>query len=319
MDILANDLSIHEQFHDPYSFRKALGRLMSICDTARQFGHEVHRNSKFMQRSPMPKMGMRQAIGRIPLDEQRAIMRWLDRSVPFWEPLHDANNDWLECRNNEFVTGTAVGEAAYRCMNSQECGLVSIKPSDWNYSPVDVIWRREDAKLDDQQVAVENWWDASTLATRLQKVTPIKSWSKLRIRATSRFKRLTFADNCFTPLDDHKVPFEKSVADRFIVLLGILDKYARLHDKSGGRSAEADEMYQQYFHGDTSLFSDSSDTEKHNFKDKLTFPHPDDPEKRLFCTWHGKIRRHNLRLHFSWSIQSGKPVYIVYAGPKITK
>ena len=26
-----------------------------------------------------------------------------------------------------------------------------------------------------------------------------------------------------------------------------------------------------------------------------------------------------LRLHFSWPIRSGKPVYIVYAGPKITR
>ena len=26
-----------------------------------------------------------------------------------------------------------------------------------------------------------------------------------------------------------------------------------------------------------------------------------------------------LRLHFSWPIEAGKPVYIVYAGPKITK
>ena len=26
-----------------------------------------------------------------------------------------------------------------------------------------------------------------------------------------------------------------------------------------------------------------------------------------------------LRLHFSWPVRAGEPVYVVYAGPKLTK
>ena len=71
--------------------------------------------------------------------------------------------------------------------------------------------------------------------------------------------------------------------------------------------------------GDKAWFSDSSEGEKHAFKSSLTFPHPDDDGKTLFCTWHGKVSHMVMRLHFSWPIRKGKPVYIVYAGPKITK
>ena len=67
------------------------------------------------------------------------------------------------------------------------------------------------------------------------------------------------------------------------------------------------------------LFSDSSDSEKRDFRQGLTFAHPEDPARSMFCPWHGKVRHPTLRVHFSWPVRVGKPVHIVYAGPKITK
>ncbi|MCY3818840.1 MAG: hypothetical protein OXH52_05670 [Gammaproteobacteria bacterium] len=43
-----------------------------------------------------------------------------------------------------------------------------------------------------------------------------------------------------------------------------------------------------------------------------------DPMASLFCPWHGKVSRLTLRLHFSWPVEAGRPIYVVYAGPKIT-
>ena len=104
------------------------------------------------------------------------------------------------------------------------------------------------------------------------------------------------------------------------MLLGILDRFARSFDASGARTIEGQRIYQDYFTGgDNALFSDSSDDEKGDFGEALTFPHPDEPGSFLFCTWHGKVRHMTLRLHFSWPIACGKPVYVVYAGPKLTK
>ena len=71
--------------------------------------------------------------------------------------------------------------------------------------------------------------------------------------------------------------------------------------------------------GEEASFSDSSDSEKRGFRARLTFPHPDKPGESMFCTWHGKVRHMMLRLHFSWPVRADEPVYVVYAGPKLTK
>ena len=319
MDILANEVSIHEQFHDLPSFHAALERLMSIRNTARTFDRDVYCNRAFLGANPIPGMQMQRAIGGIPVKEkQRAIMQWLTGSGPFWDEkrLHDPS-DWLEYRG-DIVTDTAVGEAALRTLHGDRCGLVSITPSDWNDPLVDVIWRREDTGLGNKKVSVENWWDASTLKERLQEMAPpYETWKDFHSRVKTRFEKLRFTDDCFAPLEGH--PFEKCAADRFSELLDILNRLAHSFDANGQRTPEGQEIYQQHFTGDCACFSDSSDTEKHRFGMQLTFPHPNDARQALVCTWHGKVRHNTLRLHFSWPVRSREPIYIVYAGPKITK
>ena len=229
-----------------------------------------------------------------------------------------SGDDYLEC-GDDIVTDSAVGEAAYRALHEVECGLVSVIPSDWDFSPVEVTWRREAEGLDDQIAALENWRDAAALEKRLRdNPLPLRSWHDLRDASKYRFRRLTFAGDCFQPLLGR--PFSKNSAERILFLLGTLDQFARAFDADGVRTSEGHWIYQNYFTGrKNALFSDSSDTEKNDFRRKLTFPHPDDPQKSIFCTWHGKERHLKLRLHFSWPIRFGKPVYVVYAGPKITR
>lgn len=319
MDLLANDLSIHEQFHDIPSFRSALARLMAMRTTARRFGREVSCHRALLTANPMPDVPMQRAIGRLTVEsERRAAMTWLTRVGPFWDDLrqHDAE-EWLECQG-KIVTDSAVGEAAYRTLHAVECGLVSLTPSAWNLSPIDVIWRREAEGLDDKSTIFENWWKPATLEDRLQNAAaPIQSWDDLREVSTNQFENLTIAENCFRPLDG--IPFGKSPADRILVLLGILDKLAQAFDTDGRRTPEGHKIYQDYFTGDNALFSDSSTTEKNNFRKELTFRHPTDPNRDLFCTWHGKIRHMTLRLYYWWSGKAGDPVFVVYAGRKITR
>lgn len=71
--------------------------------------------------------------------------------------------------------------------------------------------------------------------------------------------------------------------------------------------------------GGNAWFSDSSETEKSDSRDQLTFQHPDQPRRSLFCPWHGKIRYLELHLHYTWSGRAGEPACVVYLGPKITK
>jgi len=51
----------------------------------------------------------------------------------------------------------------------------------------------------------------------------------------------------------------------------------------------------------------------------MTFPDPDVQGETLFCSWHGKVKTPQYRIHFSWPVTAASPVYVVYVGPKITK
>ena len=322
MDIFANDLSIHKQFPDISSFRRALKRLMTLRNSALRFGRDVYCRQSLLSVEAVPGMPMQQVLNQLPKSESRATINWLTRGGPFWDDLRQhSSDDYLECRG-DVVTDFAVGEAAYRKLSNAECGLISVTPSDWDFSPLEVTWRREAEGLDDKITFLENWRDVESLENSLHDAVPlIRSWDDLRNASMNQFTSLSFYDDCFAPLEG--VPFAKKAADRFLFLLNILEQYARAFDAAGELTPEGHLIYQEYFTGKSksALFSDSSDPEKRKFRNKLTFPHPNNPGESLFCTWHGKVRysKQILRMHFSWPIQYGKPVYIVYAGPKITK
>lgn len=318
MDLLVNELSIHEQFPDISSFRNALMRLMRMRRVAKRFLRELHCNSALLNSTPLSDMPMQQAIGRLTQTEQRAAMVWLTRQGSIWDDFrqHDVD-DWLECQG-DIVTDSAVGEAAFRSLRGVECSLASFIPSDWHYSPVEVTWRRGDNGSRREGADITNVFDASTLQELLREAdTPIMSWSDLREVATTRFEGLVFAGECFASLVG--VPFAKSSANRLLVLLSTLYEIAHAFDASGNRTSEGQRIYQEHFTGDRALFSDSSETEKRDFRNELTFPHPEHQGEHLFCTRHGKERHKNLRLHYSWSGRFREPVYIVYIGPKITR
>ena len=316
MDLLANDLSVHEQFHDLASFHDALSQLMALRVTARRYGREVQCNSVFLNTTPIPAMPMQQAIGRLGESQRRAVMTWLTRAGPFWDDMRQhGGGDWLKC-GDVVVTDTAAAEAAFRILHGLECGLVSLAPSKWCYSPLQVTWLRK-PELSNRNAAVENWWRAEALGAALQdQAPPLASWDDLREASSIRFARLSLAEDCFAPLGG--VPFAKSAADRFLALLRVLDRFAGAFE-GGVRSAEGHRMVTDYFAGDRAWFSDSSETEKREFRRKLTFAHPRDASSSLFCSWHGKVSHQTLRLHFSWPVEAGQPVYVVYAGPKITR
>ena len=318
MELLANDLSIHGQFHDARSLAAALDRLMKLRAVARRFGREVACRRALASACPRPGMPLPQAIGILAESQRRAVMSWLTHAGPFWDDVRrHGEGDWLEC-TGEIVTDSAVGEAAFRTLHGVECNVISVRPSAWERSPLEVIWRRTDEGLDDRLARIGNWLDADALESELRVAEPpVGSWTGLQEAASARFDRLSFTESCFEALVG--VPFSRSSAERLLVLLGILDRFARAFDASGTRTAEGQRLYQDYFTGEGALFSDSSDLEKRDFATALTFSHPADPGGSLFCTWHGKERHLLLRLHFSWPIVAGEPVYVVYAGPKLTK
>ena len=316
LELFANELSVERQFRDAASFRTALSRLLSVRKVAREFDREVRCRRGFAQVEPVPGIPFRQAVQGMGRDRERTVMQWLDRSGPFWDDeRRHGEDDWLECRG-EVVTDPAVGEAAYRVREGEECGLVSARPGDWDFSPVPVTFEPHGAS-DEEELEIENWRVPETLRIRLESMEPPPgSWVAVEAAAHRRYSRLRFAERCFIPL--RGVTFNRSAAARVLHLLGVLDRLAAAFETDGQRTMEGNHIHGNYFVGRTAPFSDSSEAEKSKFRNELTFPHPDAPGSVLFCPWHGKERHSLLRLHFSWPIQAGKPVYVVYVGRKLT-
>lgn len=319
MELFVNDLSIHLQFHDYRSFSGAFDQLVVMRDAAKKFSHEVYINRAILERPPIRGVSMQQAIRRsFEENKQRAILNWVARGC--WDDgavRKHQGDDYLTCQS-DIVTDSAVGEAAFRVFHGKECGLVSIIPSDWDYSPVEVGWHQDSEEPEVRRTTLENWRSASALEERLRDITPaICSWNQLEKASPDRFVHLKFANNCFEYLEG--VPFAKCTSERILELLDMLDRLTSSFDTKGERTREGDRIYQEHFTGKKAWFSDSSDDEKNRFQQKLTFPHPDNPGEKLFCPWHGKENHMTFRLHFSGPAKFGHPVYVVYVGPKRTK
>lgn len=315
--LLTNDLSIHGQFPDLHRFRDALRRLMAIRNVAKKYGREVHCHRNMAGVEVMPKVYMPQAIQSLTRDERRVVMQWLTQQGPFWEDerVHSPD-DWLEC-NGEIVTETAVGEAAYRCLNGIETHLVSLIPSSWDFSPAVVKWLRNETAF--RQNEVVNYRTANELKIALE-IAPVEfaSWKALADGARVRCEHLTFSTHCFAPLN--RYPFALTVAQNILRRLEILERLKCCFDAEGKCTPEGRELYRDHFAGERAWFSDSSSTEKSDFQKKLTFPNPTGGGKPLFCPWHGKVNNTPpIRIHFSLPITADEPLYVLYVGPKITR
>jgi hypothetical protein len=322
VELLVNDLSLHGQFQDLASFRGAIARLMTIRQIARRFDRALHCHRGFAQAPVTPTMRMPQAVQALTLEERRVLLLWLNQQGPFWEDVRNHRpDDWLEC-NGSIVTDTAVGEAAWCCLNSIERGLVSLTPSNWQFSPVLVESVSDTGPR--KTVNVANHWDPFGIETVLQATAaPPASWKQLEALATARCTQITFAADAFVPLNGH--PFVPGAAQRLTFILETLNRFKSCFDADGQRTPEGHEIYQDFFTGKKgeggrgALFSDSSANEKSKFEAEMTFVHPADANKTLFCPWHGKVQTPPLRVHFSSPVRADEPLYVVYVGPKITR
>lgn len=314
MTFIINDLSFHAQFHDLASFSEAIGRVMEIRGMARRFGHPLHCHRNLGNAQVTPALSMLQAVRFLSMEQRRALLQWMTQLGPFWDDARTHGpDDYLEC-NGEVVTDTAVGEAAVCCLNGIERRLVSMAPSSWMYSPVPVTWVLDSENT--RAVDIANYWETNVLEAALQAApATMDSWEGLAQAAQVRCTHLTFLAESFTPLRGH--PFVEGAAQRLLILLATLNRFRGEQDEQGQRTNEGHRLYQNHFTGKKAWFTDSSETEKHDFRKSLTFRLPTGDS--VFCPWHGKVKTPQFRIHFTWPIPVGTPLYIVYVGPKITK
>lgn len=314
MDLLANELSVHAQFHDNRSFRGAIERLMRMRKVAQRHGHEIHCARRFRDVEPRPGVRLEPALRAVGPDERRLFLSWLTSGGPFWEDIRrHGPDDWLECRD-DVVTDTSVGEAAFRVLSGLSCGLVSLTPSDWDYTPVRVLHRYANETTRAEHADLPNWRDAAALEEGLRTTRPnVRAWNDLQ-RETARYPNLCFAPDCLDPLDG--LPFSDGAVREILRRLDVLNRFAGLVAETGAAALERRRLHQKHFQGRKAWFSDSSDQEKARFRARMNFRDPDRPGERLFCPWHGKVKIQQIRIHFSWP---EPPIHVVYVGQKITR
>ena len=316
MGYLVNDLSLDGQYPDFEAFRNGIVRIMKMRQLALRYGRELYCHRNLINARVTPRLSMPQVIGLFSIEEKRVLMPWLTKRGPFWEDIRQHKEDeYLECYQ-DIVTDSAIGEAAYCCLIGIERGLASFSPSSWEFSPVPVSWVVDTG--DDRSVDVLNYWDTTSFERALKAApAPITSWDQLASFCNTHFHDLMFSEDSFEPLRGH--PFVHGAMNRILELLDTLDKIMNSRDEKGEFSSEGQRLYQDHFVGGKAWFSDSSEREKQEFATGITFPHPEKIGEHIFCPWHGKVKTPQIRIHFPWPPENGRPLYVLYIGPKITK
>lgn len=317
MEFLLNELSIHGQFPSAGEAQKSLQTLLGWRDRIQREGLVLRHTRMLLDRPFTPTDAVRDVIKNCRDHTLRLrSLAWLAKEGPFWDQdsLHGPD-DHIECAH-EVITGSGIAEAAFAVARGQEREVVSIAPSSWERSPLLIDWIRSDA--DRRSVSLENVWQGEQLVRRLELArTEVASWAELADWARRTCPNLVLSSDVVAPLS--RTPFVPGAARRFEELLTTLDLVKRSFDTDGKLTTSGMRTYQDHFVGEKAWFSDSSDGEKIAFRSEMTFPHPDRPDQRLFCPWHGKVKIHQMRVHFSHPITKVDPLYIVYMGPKITK
>jgi len=321
--MLLNELSLHGQFSSTHSFWESLERVMILRNIAGSYGHLIEINNSIFDAQVTSSSKMCEAVHTsVSKDKIRSVMNWLTKQGKLWinQQMH-SDEDYLSF-NEEVITGTSLGEAAFRIFEGKGAAVLSFFPSDWEAPLIKVDYYYSGDKKE-KSCDVRNYWEEENFSEYLESIkTPIHSWNKLKNRMHEECKNITFSEDAFEPLFPR--PFVAGAADRIVFLLKTLDHLKQCYDRNGKRTAEGHEIYQNFFTGKKgsrgrgALFTDSSDDEKRTFKSVLTFPNPSHPLEELFCPMHGKTQTPQFRVHFSWPMQADEPFYVVYVGPKRT-
>ncbi len=316
MRLFLNELSLHGQFYQLDAFKESMSRVMNIRRIAEGFGYPVYCKGEIVNRPATPTESFARAVNRaLSRNQRQDIMIWIGNRGPFWEEESQHDYDaYMEYRGN-VVTESSVGEAAYFVEHEQGGGLVSFAPSDWDETPVRInrISSNDNNPL---MIPIPNYRNGADLKVDLQKLEPpLSNWDQLESRSRSECANLTFSSECFGPLAG--IPFQRGTANGIRRRLKTLNELMGMIGPAGEFTQEGIQFWEQHFVGKNVRFSDSSDTEKNESGNDLTFPHPSIAGEKLFCPWHGKVQR--IRIHFSLPETHDPHLYVVYVGNKRTQ
>ena len=201
------------------------------------------------------------------------------------------------------ITGSALAECAFRKIAGEDAGSISLEKSKFSWSPIKVVLSQS------EEAIFDNDYTLHFLGQRLEGLLPpMSSWPVLMERI-EHLPNVTLEPYVKTRLITN--PFSRNVAE------GIYSRAKELSEMTTATSLEQfNELFAKYATGTNAKFSDSSTSEKRDFKDSLTFFVDD--EQRL-CPYHGKVKIQQYRIHLVDRPAYERSARVVYIGPKLTK
>jgi hypothetical protein len=279
MEFIVNDCSLHGQFPTVAQFVESLKHLLALRGRLEQSRRTVRCPRKLLDTVVGSSLTLRQVLGLISDRNLRGVVTtWLADKGPFWDddPLH-SGDDFFSAKG-EIVTETGLAEAAMATLRGLPRSTLSIDPSDWTQNPIDVEYTPVPAAS--QIVQLKNYWTLAAVDQHLRETRPpLTSWEALVQWAREECPRLTLTSDVIKWLDGH--PFVPGAAERFQALLLTLDTLKGKLSEGSALTEEGMRLYQAHFVGKKAWFTDSSDGEKFDFKNELTFPDPENAGSTL--------------------------------------
>lgn len=318
MEWHVNDISLNGQFPGHLDFRRALEPLLRLRLNDPYLRANLYSSRVLSDRQVTATENLRQAV-QLTRDKTfiSLVLAWLGKSGPFWEDARQVNADDYFEFNGEDVTDQGLGEATRRRLVERVANTFSFSSeSGFEQSPLSVQHGLREEPLG--FIDVDNHWTLEQLAAELQNHRTVNSWVSLDAEIRRRFLGLVFSDDVLDPF--RATPFSSNVAKRTLELLGTLEEITIETGSDGGLSSRGKEILTNHFSSEKGWFSDESLQNKKNFSNEMTFTDPEQNTNELFCSWHGKIKTPQSRIHFEWPRPKGqKTIKIPYIGPKITK
>lgn len=314
-----NDASLQSQFVDLARFERTLRDLLGARSRIPAIAQNLHTTRSLRQAMAGPGVSVRQFLHACrDKDLRTAAFTWLDRTGPFVDDDRmDEEDDYFEYADAE-VTETGLGEAARRIKSGEDCAAYSFEggATDYAVDPLEIDHGLPEERYG--RYTVRNHWRPQGLVDHaLASGPPIASWQALVEGARARFRHLEITDLHANAMLARE-PFEASVRDRALALMGMLDEYMAGRGDDGVEGPRSKAVIDAHFKGERAYFTGESATNEQKFRRELTFVAPGGRE--MFAPWHGKISHRFFRMHFEWPLPpERRTLAILCLGPKITK
>ncbi len=310
-----NDLSLAGQYTHTSDFLKNLKELMRQRHQIPVLEAQLFCSRGLHARPVTSSINFREAV-RGDKTMVQPVLAWLTKNGPFWDDDRQVNADDYFEYCGEDVTDQGLGEAARCRLAGREAVSVSFANGGFDFTPVNIVHGLPEEPL--ANIPVENIWNFTGLQGSALNSLPIPyNWHQMLDQATVRFDRLSYSPQCIEALT--REPFSAYIVERVFELLRVLNEFMNCRKVDGTYSSRNNELIDQHFSGSKAWFTDESDTNKDHFEKEMTFPDFDQPGQEVFCSWHGKIKSRQYRVHFEWPDSSTPVLRIFYIGPKLTK